>query len=423
MAERNRGNKAGKGKFMLKQAAGILGAMLVGGALGAVIAFYAFGEGGSGWGGISVMVLSVFISFFLHIILHEGGHLVCGLLSGYRFVSYRAGSIIWVKQGEKIVRKKFSIPGTGGQCLLDPPKPAEDGSFPSLLYNLGGGLSNLLFCAAAILILAVWGERGSLLTAALVPFIVFGIYLGAANLIPLKIGGIANDGYNIRTFRADRESARAFWIQLRINKLQQTDGIRLSEMPEEYFAVPEDAAVPEEYSAVPEKYSAAPKAGQEDALEGTPAGKDADGPGNEDADTESLKVGNPLIDAVRVMKFQRMIDEKRFEEAELYGRQLLKSPKLLGQYRNMISQELLFLELAGPCRKEEVERLYSPALKKYFKLVSCYPGVHRVMYAYAVRYSHDEAQAEKEKKAFEKAVKNYPAQGEIRAEQELMEVI
>ena len=103
-------------------------------------------KGGSGWGGIAVMVLSVFISFFLHIILHEGGHLVCGLLSGYRFVSYRAGSIIWVKQGKQIVRKKFSIPGTGGQCLLDPPEPEEDGSFPSLLYNLGGGLSNLLFC-------------------------------------------------------------------------------------------------------------------------------------------------------------------------------------------------------------------------------------------------------------------------------------
>lgn len=409
MAERNRGNKAGKGKFMLKQAAGILGAMLVGGALGAVIALYAFGEGGSGWGGIAVMVLSVFISFFLHIILHEGGHLVCGLLSGYRFVSYRAGSIIWVKQGKQIVRKKFSIPGTGGQCLLDPPEPEEDGSFPSLLYNLGGGLSNLLFCAAAILVLAVWGERGSLLTAALVPFIVFGIYLGAANLIPLKIGGIANDGYNIRTFRADRESAWAFWVQLRINKLQQTDGMRLSEMPEEYFAVPEDVA--------------APKAGQEDVAGGTPAEKDTDGTGKEAAGTDSLKVGNPLVDAARILKLQRMIDEKHFEEADLYGRQLLKSQKLLGLYRNMISQELLFLELTGPCREEEVERLYSPALKKYFKTVSCYPGVHRVMYAYAVRYSHDEAQAEKEKKAFEKAVKNYPSPGEIRTEQELMEVI
>ena len=40
------------------------------------------------------------------------------------------------------------------------------------------------------------------------------------------------------------------------------------------------------------------------------------------------------------------------EEAELYGRQLLKSQKLLGRYRNMISQELLFLELTGPCREE-----------------------------------------------------------------------
>ncbi len=30
------------------------------------------------------------------------------------------------------------------------------------------------------------------------------------NLLPMKMGGIANDGYNIKIFRKDADSARAF---------------------------------------------------------------------------------------------------------------------------------------------------------------------------------------------------------------------
>ncbi len=48
----------------------------------------------------------------------------------------------------KIRRKRLSLPGTGGQCLLDPPA-MDGGRFPAVLYNLGGGLANLIFAAVA----------------------------------------------------------------------------------------------------------------------------------------------------------------------------------------------------------------------------------------------------------------------------------
>ena len=48
------------------------------------------------------MLLSCFIGFlvwmYLHIIFHEGGHLLCGLMTGYTFVSFRVGSFMWEKQ-------------------------------------------------------------------------------------------------------------------------------------------------------------------------------------------------------------------------------------------------------------------------------------------------------------------------------------
>ena len=34
-------------------------------------------------------LLSLMLAFLLQVVLHEGGHLVCGVLTGYRFVSFR----------------------------------------------------------------------------------------------------------------------------------------------------------------------------------------------------------------------------------------------------------------------------------------------------------------------------------------------
>lgn len=325
------------------------------------------------WMGLAVL-LSAAISLFLHIILHEGGHLVCGLLSGYRFVSFRAGSIVLVRQKDGFRLKSFSIPGTGGQCLLDPPEPEGDGRYPCVLYNLGGGLANVLFSILALAGVCFWKES-AMAKAVLIPFAVVGVYLAVTNLLPLKLGGVANDGYNIKSFRENPESARALWVQLRVNRLQQTDGLRLSEMPAEYFDIQEGACA------------------------------------------------DPLIDGLRLFQFQRLEDEGRFVEARACGAALLERKGLLAIYRNMLQAELLFLELTGPCRPEEVDRLYTPELKKYLKLVKGYPSTHRLLCAYAARFSCDEAAAERERAAFEKQLAKYPTPGEIRTERILMEEI
>ncbi|MCI9640762.1 MAG: M50 family metallopeptidase [Emergencia sp.] len=324
---------------------------------------------------IPLLILSFAVIVYVLIITHEAGHLVCGLLSGYKFVSFRIGSLIFVKQEDKILRKKFSIPGTGGQCLLDPPDKDEDGGYPAVLYNLGGGLSNLLFSAAGFIGMSLCPQET---TGRMICLILglMGLYFAVTNLVPLKMGGVANDGYNIKTFRSDKESADAFWRQMRINKLQQTDGKRLAEMPEEYFVVPEG-----DFS------------------------------------------GNPLVEAIAFAEMQRRMDEGRFDEAQAAGYKLFSSPKLLPFYKNFVQMELLFLELIGQCRKEEVDRLYTKQLKKFMKSIKGYPNTQRTLYAYAVRFSKDEEAAKKAKANFEKVLKTYPTPGEIRTEQKLMEVV
>ena len=88
-------------------------------------------------------LVGMLVSIFLHIIIHEGGHLVCGLLSGYKFVSFRVGSLMLMKSNGKYMIKKFHIPGTGGQCLMSPPD-MKDGKIPLVLYNLGGSFINII---------------------------------------------------------------------------------------------------------------------------------------------------------------------------------------------------------------------------------------------------------------------------------------
>ena len=100
-------------------------------------------------------IIGVFVGVFLQLIIHEAGHLVCGLISGYRFVSFRVLSYTLLKEDNKFKVKEFSLSGTAGQCLLSPPdKPVEE--VPIILYELGGILFNLLLTAICI-VLAMWG--------------------------------------------------------------------------------------------------------------------------------------------------------------------------------------------------------------------------------------------------------------------------
>lgn len=358
----------------MKKFLGVILPMIIGGVCGAAGA--AFGvsllpeiDGGKG---LILIGLSLIFSIYFHIIVHEGGHLVCGLLSGYKFVSFRVGSRMLMKSNGKYMVKKFNIPGTGGQCLLDPPGDKPD-HYPMKLYNLGGGLSNFFFSSIATVITI--NTESIAVKEVLIPFIILGVALGATNLIPMKVSGIANDGYNILSLDKDTAGRKAFWQQMRVNRLS-TDGVRLKDMDEELF----DLA---------------------------------------SSETE----GNPLIDQVKLFWMQRLVDEKRFEEARDYGRKLIHAKDSIQIFKLMVGVELLYLELIGDCDTATVNALYRKDIQKWMKSVKGYPSTHRVLYAYATRFAHDEKMAAKAAADFAKVCRTYPMLGEIETEKELFEEI
>ena len=98
----------------------ILGIMIVGGIIG-----YAVGKiAGDTLSSIDkpniiLFLITGVISFILHIIVHEAGHLFFGLLSGYKFISFRVFDFKIIKDENGKLKIRFErLAGTGGQCLM-----------------------------------------------------------------------------------------------------------------------------------------------------------------------------------------------------------------------------------------------------------------------------------------------------------------
>lgn len=180
-------------------------------------------------------IVSLVVSVPSLIIIHEAGHLVCGLLSGYSFVSFRIFDFTIIRSEGRLRVKRFAVAGTGGQCLLSPPDKALQ-QIPTALYNMGGVLANVLALLAVLPLF--WCDLNAYVTEFLGIFVLTDIILILMNGVPMCINGIGNDAWNMRLLRHSMLSKRGMLTQLRSNALIQS-GIRPKDMPAEWFGVPE----------------------------------------------------------------------------------------------------------------------------------------------------------------------------------------
>ena len=322
---------------------------------------------------ICVMLVFLYLSFFIHIVLHETGHLIFGLMSGYQFSSFRIGTHMLMKENGKLVHRKIKIAGTGGQCLMVPPEMV-DGKFPVVLYNLGGSIINLVVTALMIpVFMAI--DKSNVFALLVFLFIAMGAITGLSNGIPMRTKTVDNDGYNAISLGKSREAMRAFWIQMKTNE-QLTKGIRTKDMPEEWFEVPSD-----------------------DAMK------------------------NPMVATIGVYAASRMMDQHRFEEAGKLIDHLLKiETGMVALHRNLMICDQIYLELIGQNRSDRVEALYTKELKKFMKAMKTFPSVIRLEYAYRLLAEHDPEGAAKSMAAFERVAVTYPYPNDINTERELMEI-
>ena len=348
-----------------------LGTMVVfGGVGGYFLGVYAGQTRKSGFD-FFVMLVLMYAAFFLQLILHEGGHLVFGLMSGYGFSSFRVGSFMLLKDQKGFHWKRLKLSGTGGQCLMTCPEP-KNGMIPVILYNLGGALINVI---TGLLFLALWKFLS--VPGMLHDFFLFmaiaGLFYGAVNGIPLHTGSVDNDGMNAINLTRSRESNRAFQIQLRINGAVAS-GIRPDEMPDEWFEIPS---------------------------------------------AESMK--NPMVAAVGYMAAARMLGPDRLSEAKnLEDRILSEAEGLVGIQRGLLICDRIYTELLTDQDPKVLNSLLTKQQLQFMKQMKNYPSVLRTRYTLALLKDRDSAAAEKIKKQFDKMARTYPYEVDITTERELM---
>lgn len=317
------------------------------------------------------MILVLYLLLFLQIVVHEGGHLLFGLFSGYKFSSFRVASFMWVKLDGKLRFKRLSLAGTGGQCLMDPPDMA-DGKLPVILYNLGGSILNLI---SAGLCLILWRLT---LGMALWPIVflmtaLIGLVFALVNGIPLRMGAVDNDGYNALSLGKNPSALRAFWIQMKMAALQ-AQGVRLKDMPEEWFALP---------------------------------------------DEEGMQ--NSLIAVLAVFRCNRLMDAHKFQTArEEMGKLVSGKNALMGIYQNLLTCDLMYCECLFENRPDRLERMFTKGQKKFMKSMKKFPAVLRTQYTYALLTEGDRNKADTIEKQFQKVGKSYPYSVEWESERELI---
>ncbi len=182
------------------------------------------------------ILIAVLIASILSVVLHEGGHLVAGLLTGYRFVSFRYLNWTLIRRNGRLQWRNYELAGTGGQCLMAPPDRPLD-QIDTRWYNAGGVLANILIAVIAALL--IWAcDLPHWLDELLVIMIILGLFIGLGNGIPMKMGGVANDGLNLKQLEKDIPGKQCFCNILEVNARSQ-EGEPYAAMPERIFTLPQ----------------------------------------------------------------------------------------------------------------------------------------------------------------------------------------
>ena len=303
------------------------------------------------------LLIMLLVAYFLNVVLHEAGHLVMGLATGYRFLSFRVLSWTLIRGENGRYRvNSFNIPGTLGQCLLVPPELDDNGHMPVVLYNLGGIIVNFIIAAVSAYIVfftPIAGHGRIFLTL----FGIIGLMQGIENAIPLESVGINNDGTNLKRLASSPRVVQSLWKQLMINAYQ-TYGYLFQQMPDELFAMPSMDEMKDNLVSV-----------------------------------EALFVENREME---IMNHENTLDTLDF---------ILDSRKinLMNIYRITAESDRILVKLLLG-KPVTVERSFRKSLSQ----LSVFPNVIVAQYAIARLVDKNEKEAEKLRKKFDKVIGKYP---------------
>ncbi len=316
--------------------------------------------------------LAYILSHVIHTFVHEAGHLLFGLLTGYRFVSFKAFNVIFVKSNGKIRRKRaIVIPGIVGQCLMAPPD-IKNGKMPFFLYNLGGSLLNLIVGGVFLVLYYVLSDM-YVISAFMITFAIIGFLMAILNIVPMSTGSIDNDGLNTVRVVKNKNLLRILWIQLKVAE-QGASGVRLRDLPEEWFFIPS---------------------------------------------LEDMEGG--LSSAVGILSYTRLLELGKLDEAtKAIGSMLAPELGICGLHRALLIQDRIYAELMGNKDKKLINNLLASKEIALLDRIKNDISPFRVKYAMALLYENNADKANWIEKEFNNVALTFPYPADIEQERDLM---
>ena len=172
---------------------------------------------------------------------------------------------------------------------------------------------------------------------------IVGFAYALMNGLPLRLGTIDNDGYNTLSMSKDPKALRSLWIQMKASEMT-ANGVRLKDMPEEWFTLPEK---------------------------------------------EEMK--NSMTAVLGVFACNRLMDELKFDEAEKLMKEYLNEENAaVGIYKSLMTCDIAFCEMIKDIPDTEaIEKLLDKQQKAFMKSMKNYPSVLRTEYTYQLLIKKD----------------------------------
>lgn len=197
-------------------------------------------------------LISLFVSFYLHIVVHFLGHCLFGNLTGLKLISFSLLNKTYVKEGNRFVVRPAPPEVSLCPCLMVPRKLSKSSSYTT--YWLGGVFFNFLTASVALIIAIFLLQLGSthfLIHYAicfLLAFFAVGFVKTCMEGLPSWKAYLPNDAMAAWYLHHDPLSADAFQANMKILNMMakgRTPGCEVAgQVIDEWHLKPEDTANP-----------------------------------------------------------------------------------------------------------------------------------------------------------------------------------
>ena len=313
---------------------------------------------------IVLLGISYYLSLACALIVHEFGHLIFGLLTGYTFAAIGFGHHLFLRRDGRMRRFVYKLPGALGFCAMEVPD-MKDGSFPFALYLSGGVLCNA-FLALVCIFAFVSGIGSGILFfphAFLFPAFV-NAYFAIVSILPIKTKFLNTDGKQLFDLLKHKNMRKSFWACEKISAAQYR-GVKFEDIPSEWFT--------------------------------------------ETDDTQSVYAAS--IRAVRLLALAETDEPK--EVCALIEKELSENHALSGTAKGLLTCMRIYYESIGERNADTLKNLTTQTQIDFMKRMKNVPSVIQTEYAYALLVEKDVREASRIKARLEKISKKYPFPAEI----------